>query len=609
MSSNLVGAWADVLFAALVRAGVSDVVVSPGSRSTPLVLGAAKHPRLRVTDAVDERAAAFFALGQARVTGRPTALVCTSGSAPAHYHPAVLEADRAEVPLLVLSADRPWELHEAGSNQTVDQVKLYGTAVRAAFDVAAPEPRERVFRALRRLAGQAVAASLAPRPGPVHVNLRFRKPLEPGPAAPGELPSGLAEAVATIPAEDAVDPSPGPRVVPPGPGAGAGPAVDAIAETLADAARVWVVAGTRGLRPAEAPEAAGEPAWAALARHLGAALLPEAASQLRFLGPETRRGLTVWDAFDPLLRTVSAAPALAAAIAPEVVLTVGAAPVSPAVDRFLRDAAPAARRIAIHPHRVIDPEGTVDRAVIGDPDQIARALLDRLPGAAGAWPEGIADAARGARDDALEAVGFTEATVARDLPAGLPEGALLIPGNSLPIRVLDAVADGDEAPSLGVPSQRGASGIDGLVSGAAGSAQASGRPTALLVGDISFQHDVGGLALAAAVDAAPLLVVVVRNGGGRIFEQLPVASHPSAAGALAHFTTPNPEVDFGALCRGFGVAHRRVDDAAGFRAAVADALAGPGGTVVEVVVPPDGARRALAAQRDALRLRLTREGS
>jgi 2-succinyl-5-enolpyruvyl-6-hydroxy-3-cyclohexene-1-carboxylate synthase len=616
---NLVGEWAALLFHTLARAGVREVVISPGSRSTPLVLGAVGQPGIRVTDAIDERSAAFYALGQARATGAPSALVCTSGSAPAHYHPAVLEADRAGVPLLVLSADRPWELHEAGANQTVDQVKLFGGAVRGAYDIAAPEPRIEVFRALRRVAGQAVARTLGPIPGPVHVNLRFRKPLEPGPAAPGSPEAALEPELAALRSAPAAGGSPSalraPVVVSPGTTRPAPDprVVDALAGALeAAAGRWWLVAGPRPLALGVDGEAGdgGDQALLQLVRRGGGVLFPEATSQLRFVGPSEGRGVPRLDGFETFLDVLlDAAPGRVAALAPSLVLFVGAAPVSPAVGRFLDAHAPDARRIVVHPHRAIDPDARAETVHLADPGRLAQALLSRIdegpaPGAPPGWVAAVRELVAEARAEALAAAGFTEASLAAALPTWLPEDGLLFPGNSLPVRVLDAFSDGEHAPRLAVASQRGTSGIDGLVSGAAGLAQAARRPTVLLVGDVSFQHDLGGLALAAGVDAAPLLVVVVRNGGGRIFEQLPVARTPGASDALSHFTTPNDGVDLGLATRAFGIPHRSADTLEAARQAVVEALGRPGATVIEVRVPGDGAARTTAAQRRALAARL-----
>ncbi|HRI55183.1 MAG TPA: 2-succinyl-5-enolpyruvyl-6-hydroxy-3-cyclohexene-1-carboxylic-acid synthase, partial [Pseudomonadota bacterium] len=177
--ANLLAEWARLLLGSLAAAGVREVVVSPGARSTPFVCAAHAEPQLRCWDVIDERAAAFFALGQARVTGRPSLLICTSGTAGAHYLPAVIEAGAAHLPLLVLTADRPFELQDCGAPQTIDQIKLLGGHARRFFELGMPDPSDLSLRALRRLAAQAVLTTTWPTPGAVHLNARARKPLEP----------------------------------------------------------------------------------------------------------------------------------------------------------------------------------------------------------------------------------------------------------------------------------------------------------------------------------------------------------------------------------------------------------------------------------------------
>src|SRR6056297_84733 len=184
--------WARTLVAELAAAGVEGVCIAPGSRSTPLTVAFAEHPDIRVFSHLDERSAAFFALGRAKRTGKPTPLVCTSGTAAANFHPAVIEANQARVPMLVLTADRPPELRDSGANQTIDQQKLYGDAVRWYADLPEPEPEARKLRSFRTTAARALAESTGTPPGPVHLNVPFRKPLEPV-EVPGDVPEDLAD--------------------------------------------------------------------------------------------------------------------------------------------------------------------------------------------------------------------------------------------------------------------------------------------------------------------------------------------------------------------------------------------------------------------------------
>lgn len=452
-------AWA--LIDAFAEAGVTDVVTSPGSRSTPFVLAAATHPGLRVHDVLDERAAAFFALGMGRATGRPALVLCTSGSAGAHHYPAVVEAAAAFVPLLVLTADRPPELQRCGAAQTIDQTRLFGEHVRRFFAVP-EEPR-----AARRVAVQALALARHPVPGPVHLNAHARKPLE---AAPERAWPPLPR---IYPPRSMPDPD----------------AVEELARACLGARRGLVVCG---------PLPVGQPPVPLHA--LGFPVVAEAASQ-------HRRG-AILDAYEWIDLPD----------APDLVLQIGAAPTSTRLDGVAR--------------AVVSAHGDSDARlhVEGDPAATLAALAARLPPREPtAWAAALAAAnARARAVVAEESGGWSEALAAR-IAARSARGLLAV-GNSLPIRLLDRYVTEIDAPVL---SQRGASGIDGLVAGAAGAAIASGRPTTLLLGDVSFLHDLDGL---LAAREAPLTIVVLHNDGGRLFEQLPIAAH---AGQLRHFTTPH----------------------------------------------------------------------
>lgn len=562
---NLLTQWSRLLMASLADAGVTDVVSSPGSRSTPFLVAAVADPRLHIHDAVDERAAAFFGLGLARVTGRPAVLLCTSGTAGAHYYPAVIEAALANLPLVVLTADRPLELQDCGAAQTIDQVKLYGDHVRRFYELGAPDPAPSALAGLRRLAAQAVHFSMAPIPGPVHLNARARKPLEPV-AAADDAPDeqALVEAVDRLVGKPLV----------------AAHVPAAVADVAAVAARVDEV--ERGLivaGPAPLSHHALRPLVAELSARTGFPVLAEWTSQLRVPG-----GLRC-DGFDAALRS----PAFRAAMRPDLVIQVGATPVSTGWERY-GAAHEGVTRVVVTPHAWHDPDSSATDLLLGDVGRSLASLAEALePRPAGEWAGRWADADRHvqAAVDAEVAAGGEGAAV-RTVMEHLPHGSLLMVGNSLPVREIDLYAPAGTA-DVGVLSQRGANGIDGLVAGAAGSARAArGRPVTLLLGDVSLLHDIGGLALGRGVDG-PFVVVVVNNGGGRIFEQLPLASAPHVpAGTMAHVTTPH-DVSFGHAAALFGHAYARADDPAALAKALDDAYATPGCTVVEAVVPPSSA--------------------
>ncbi len=570
--SNLHLAWARLFVHAVAAAGVTDAVLSPGSRSTPLAIALAGEPRLRLHVVVDERTAAFFALGQARVTGRPTLLACTSGTAGAHYLPAVIEAAQSFVPLLVVTADRPWELYDAAAPQTIDQVKLFGAFVRHHAELGLPDAAPSALRAVPRIAAQAVALSLGPTPGPVHVNARFRKPLDPvaAPAAEPWQPLVDALLVRGAPAVHAPSPASAPDAA----------TITAIAQRIARAERGLIVCG-----PAPLAQADARCAVLALARRTGFPLLAESTSQIRFGGD--RAGVVECGAFDAVLRS----PAFRAGPAPDLVLQLGAPPTSSAYAE-LCSSAPSAARVVVAPHGWNDPQGDAAALVFADPGALAEALVAQLPAREpSAWSRAFGLA--GARADRIAAgassgPALDEGAIARALVTSCPEGALLAVGNSTPVRDLDVFCPPSPR-ALRVAHQRGASGIDGLVSGAAGAASVSAGPVALLLGDLSLLHDLGGLALLARIDT-PLVVVVVQNGGGRIFDQLPIARAVDADFFERCFATPQ-SVRFEPAAAAFGVPYARAETPAALDEALATAWARRGATLIEAVAAPlEGAR-------------------
>jgi 2-succinyl-5-enolpyruvyl-6-hydroxy-3-cyclohexene-1-carboxylate synthase len=589
--SALLTEWARLLVGSLRRAGLREVVLSPGSRSTPFTWAALQEPGLSCRSIIDERSAAFYALGHARITGEPVLLVCTSGSAAANYYPAVVEAAESGTPLLVLTADRPLELQQAAAPQTIDQVRLYGHHARAFFDLGTPDPDPRMLRAIPRIAAQALRATRAPIPGPVHLNARARKPLEPrGPESPEDhaihdLVRGLLD---RTPAVHVPRAHPDPD------------AIAATADACVSARRGLIVCG-----PAAAPDAPRPGAVTALARASGFPVVAEAASQIRFADAD---GLSL-DTFPALLEV----PGFIEGHRPDLVLQVGRPPTASAWHAAMDRWEDVDLRILARSGWP-DPWGRATAVVAGDLDaslmELARALEDEPvdgPGEDGGrhgeradWRDRLLELDRRGRaltDAALDGP-FSEGAAVRAVVDALPRGAVLALGNSLPIREVDRfVPPGDRG--LTVWSQRGANGIDGLVSGAAGAAAAAGRPTTLLLGDVSFAHDIGGLRTLRALPA-PLTVVVLDNGGGRIFERLPIAGTLADDPALEAWLTP-PGVDVEAATAAFGLPFARADDRVSLAAGLAT-LRDTGG-VLQVVIPDEGTTR----HQDALRRRLAAE--
>jgi len=552
---------ADVAFAcmrvfvrSLVDRGLRDACVSPGSRSTPLALALHRDPDVRVHVHLDERSAAFFALGLAKAGGRPVALACTSGTAAAEYLPAVVEASLTRIPLLVLTADRPAELRGVGANQTIDQPGLYGTYVRAAIDAEVPgdQPDDAYWRGL---AADTWRRAVSHPPMPVHANLPFREPLVPT----GSSPEWDGAAVAGAEKDaDALAPGPGPA--------------DAawLAETLDGVERGLIVAGS--LRH-------GDGRLVDLAETVGWPLLAEPTSGARQPGALAAGQALLAD------------EGFASAHVPDVVLQLGAAPTSrPGLALVGR----TPRLVIVDPDDLVaDPHRRAERRIVADAGSTALSIRVRCsPRATSAWSVAWREAdvaARRALDAVLDRSDEpSEPRTARDLSAWMPPGSTLVVGSSMPVRDLDLAMAPREG--LRVLANRGASGIDGVVSTVLG-ASAAGSPTVGLLGDLSFLHDAGSL-LWNARRGLDAVLVVVNNGGGAIFSLLGQRDLPPAE-LEALFTTAHG-LDLAAVCAAGGAGHARVERPTDLVPAVDRGREAAGVQIVEVVVDAarDRARRA-----------------
>ncbi|TQN41280.1 2-succinyl-5-enolpyruvyl-6-hydroxy-3-cyclohexene-1-carboxylate synthase [Blastococcus colisei] len=549
---NPATAFARVLVDELVRGGVTDAVLAPGSRSAPVALALAaaeRDDRLRLHVRIDERTAAFLALGLARASGRPVPVLTTSGTAAAHLHAAVLEADAGGVPLLALTADRPPELRATGANQTIEQAALYGGAVRWAADVGVPEvgreaEQNRYWRSLVAKALLTAAGALSGDPGPVHLNLALREPLLPD--DDGELtgrwagrPDGAPWTAAGPPASTERRASSGPSrtlVV----AGDCAPALGRAAAELADACR-WPVIG----EPSSGT-------WSSEGVVRGGALL---------------LGVPGW-----LDRH-----------RPERVLVVGRPTLSRPVSALLADPAIRVETVAAAP-RWADAARSSGHVSTG------------LPVAGGAIAEGwraswsSAAAAVGSSVDVVldEAPGLTAARLARDVVAALPSGALLVLGSSTPVRDVDRLAV--PRADLTVLANRGVAGIDGTISTSVGAASVHEGPAFALMGDLTFLHDLTGMLLGEGEPAPDLTVVVPDNDGGGIFAQLEPGEDRHARDYRRVFGTPHGR-DLVAVAQALGWAATRVSSADELPAALA-----LGGPRVVVVRTDQRAEAALAVE-------------
>jgi 2-succinyl-5-enolpyruvyl-6-hydroxy-3-cyclohexene-1-carboxylate synthase len=560
--ADVQAAYAATLVDEWVRAGVAHAVVCPGSRSTPLALALAAHPGITVHIRLDERSAAFVALGLGSSTGIPAVLLTTSGTAAVELHPAVVEADLGGVPLLACTADRPPELHQVGAPQTIDQGRLYGSSTRWFFEPGVAD--EATANTWRSIASRSVAEALSgpAGPGPVHLNLAFRDPLLPSasvtpaalPGRPGDAPWHRA----------GVGPSPAPESV--------------IAELAAARMRGVIVAGAGG----------GDPeAVRGLSRALGWPVLADPRSQVRTDTAE------VVGAADAILRSGE----FTRQFVPEVVLRLGAPWVSKVVNQWVADLSRAGSpQFVVDPWwRWLDPDRGATTAVRADPTALCRAVVDRVgqrqPDLA--WSGGW-QVAESAAQTAISAIlepdpglggdlgALAESALARRLFRSLPPEAIMVVSSSMPVRDVEAFAPPRSSPPQ-VLANRGANGIDGVVSTSLGVALGSGRPTVALVGDLAFLHDCSALVRSAGVDP-PCTIVVADNGGGGIFSFLAPAAALDAATFEHLFGTPQA-TDVAAVAGGFGLPVTDVDDVGEAVSAVGRRLASGGLSVVRVRLP------------------------
>jgi len=525
----------------LARCGMKHACTSPGSRCTPIVLSLIRERRIRCWSHIDERCAGFFALGAAKASGLPVAVTCTSGTAAANLAPAVIEAFQARVPLIVITADRPPELRDVGAGQTIDQLKLYGDAVKWFVEVGVHDAGPERVRWIRALACRAYWTSLHGRPGPVHLNLPLREPLV------------LSE---PLPRDASGRPDGGPWMtrVPPGPPARRGP-------SRSLPARGVIVAG----RHERDDRLAG--AVAALAARAGFPLLADPLSG-------ARHGPAAIARYDLLLRDER----FAAAMLPELVIRVGDLPTSKPLRMWLVSLT-GVTQVALDPEGAYqDPDGTLSTIDAGDPLAALAAILPRCS----ADPSWLARwrSADTAASDAIDALlraqqQLSEPLVAARLGEWLPSNATLLVASSMPIRDVELFfTSAQTAPR--VLSNRGANGIDGTVSAAYGVTAASAGPVVLLIGDVALAHDIGGL-LAGRRLALKLTIVLLNNDGGGIFHFLPVAGDTDTF--EHHVATPHA-LDFSHAAKLYGCGYERTTDMESLRDAIERSLGCRGATTI-----------------------------
>ncbi len=557
--------WAQAFVEELARAGLRHVVIAPGSRSTPLVFAFAGQPEIHIYSQIDERGAGFFAVGLANALQQPVALLCTSGTAAAEFYPAIVEAHYSAVPLIVLTADRAHELRESGANQTVDQIKLYGDHVNWFYEVALPEgqPPAVALRNLRTLAHRAYAAATGQPKGAVHLNFPFRKPLEPTPTSGMVVDDTSARAnetsFVTI-SRGMMQPT--------------ARQIDRANEFIRGAKRGLILCGPR------CPRGGFPDAVHRLSLKTGFPILADALSGVRY-----KNFANIISGFETVLGIN------AALRPPDTIIQFGALPTSQSLESYLTEDPPENWIQVTEDGRWQDPNFLTNDQMWADPasfaDMLTKVLGDSTPGVSQqAW------LSNWCASDALvsqETISFVnehwfDGAVLQRVITLAPENMRLMVGSSLPVRHLDQFGLNTAGDTLHTYANRGASGIDGTLASAAGIGAAfPGQPLAVVLGDLSFYHDLNSLLtfIRAGVKAT---IVVVNNDGGGIFRRLPVAQFEPTFTEL--FLTPHG-LHFEAAARLFEMDYVLAKNQAEFDAAFAGSFENQHSLIIEVPTVSD----------------------
>ncbi len=542
-AENLI--WAEALIDGLNTAGVLSAVISPGSRSTPLALAVCRHPDIQVWTQVDERCAAFFALGLAKYDQSPVAVIATSGSAPAHWYPAVIEANHSGIPLILLSADRPPELQGCGANQTIDQTHLFNRQTRGFFDPGPSLITTDGLEQIRELGVEAVHQALGQNPGPVHINLPLREPL-----VPETIPTPAYRQLDT-PApkqRQQVDTNQIDRIL-----------------AIMSQGRGAIICGP-STHEEGLPQAISE-----LARRLHLPILADPLSGMRF---GAHGHFNIFSRYDSFLRNRR----FVDRSRPEWVLRFGAMPVSKELMHYLQLSAPATILCAPRGDWP-DPLHQTSEMVRTDPIDLCNKLMEAdIQPNTSEWLEEFQQAEQqvASIQIANESDQPYEDLIIKDLIQAMPPDGILFSGNSLPIRQLDSWSGGTTKP-IRIEANRGASGIDGNISTLLGIEAASGRQLFGLLGDLACYHDMNGLLASSGSNA---VIVLLNNGGGGIFGLLPQAQLEHFE---QHWLTPTG-LDFSKMAELYRLNFHRIIRQSEFAPALEVAIAEPGLSLIELMI-------------------------
>ncbi|WP_110927339.1 2-succinyl-5-enolpyruvyl-6-hydroxy-3-cyclohexene-1-carboxylic-acid synthase [Bacillus massiliglaciei] len=546
-------AYAAAFIDELSQNGVTDVVVSPGSRSTPLSMLLAEHPNIKIHINVDERSASFFALGLAKALKKPVAVVCTSGTAAANFYPAVIEAKYSRVPLIVLTADRPHELRDVGAPQAIDQIHLYGKNAKWFVEMAIPENNHEIIRYARTVGARAVATAAKAPAGPVHLNFPLREPLVPDVERAAEYRKNSLNANPAV-------------------------AIDrgsiSLEESQFRKLSHLLGKGKRGLIICgELTEGSGHKAILKLAEKLGFPVLADPLSQLRS-GVHSK--VNIVEAYDTILRDEQAVKAFR----PELVLRFGAMPVSKPLLLFLKKYREAMHLVVDGGAGWREPAGLATNMIYCDETKFSEAMLEFVPyNEDRHWLE-LWKSVNAATKNALLTVKndtkLSEGKLFSLLSELMPENSTVFVGNSMPIRDLDTFFLANEK-NIRAMANRGANGIDGVVSTALGVSTAS-EHTVLAIGDLSFFHDMNGL-LAAKLQKQNFTILLINNDGGGIFSFLPQSNEPEYFEQL--FGTPHG-LDFSHAAELYEARYTKVRDWEEFKTVFSETFHTPGLKIIEI---------------------------
>ena len=560
MNRNII--WGQIFVDELARSGLKAVCAAPGSRHTPLMLAFAKHPDIKVYSHLDERSAAFFALGLALASDEPVALVCSSGTAGANMYPAIIEAHQSRVPLIVLTADRPHELRHSGANQTIDQIKMFGDFVLWFVDMQLPEanPPAIAMRNLRTTANRAYATANGLRKGVVHLNFPFRKPLEPTPVE-GDMLEVSDEASGQegrLPATQFASSVILPDYRKP---------IDDIPQNL----NGIIVCGQRYINSS----------ILSLAHTLGYPVLADAFSGLRFDNNSFENFVS--GSYETYLANNGTLP-----FVPEVVLRFGTIPLSKSLGSYIEKLSPQIYMVISNDGDWNDDSHRITHFIHTNVEEyVDHSLpLGRLANHVNVEKVyKLEVSTRRAIREEINNAAYFDGAVVYDVVDLIPDESTLFVGNSLPVRHLDQFGKPQQK-RIYTYANRGASGIDGNISTALGAGTARpDKPLVAIFGDITFYHDMNGL-LAVHRCGVPITIVLINNDGGGIFNRLPIRDYEPEF--TDYFITPHG-LDFSHAAKLYGLDYVAIDAREGqsgaresFREAFSKVVGSEKSTIIEV---------------------------